>query len=178
MRWIFSIKIIFYISGVCFSQKIGYITNPNQDFCLKIIDGVIDTSNIAFSFKDFNDYYHIANEEKIQELGLAVYEPNCLTILSSRDNEVENYIYILAHDKMIELGLLYSSTAIKIPIVVNESLIPDFYDRKSRLKKINLKNISHFKVLTPLASFSKYGNQVPFGLVEVWVINNNLRNQN
>lgn len=130
--------------------------------CIHVVDGVISSYKEVVSSQQLAHFERAASKEKLAELGFS--DGQCVMVKSTTDLEVENYIYRQVHAQVQQIGTQY-----KLPIAVNEQLLPSYSARQRQLSSIKAAQIKKVKFLNKAEAQAKYGDQVVFGLIEITV---------
>jgi len=143
------------------SRKVLTVDMYDKD-CVHVLDGLISPYNEIVPKQQLANFEQAASREKLEELGFS--NGQCVMIKSSADLEVENYIYRQVDEQVRQIGIQY-----KIPIVVNETLMPSYTERRGLLSNIKADQIKRIKFLDKAKAQAKYGDNVVFGLIEITV---------
>lgn len=131
--------------------------------CIHVVDGMISSHHDVIPNQQLAHFERAASKEKLAELGFSD-DGQCVIVKSTADIEIENYIYRQLHEQVRQIGIEY-----KLPIAVNEKLLPGYNDRRSQLGNIKQEQIKQVRFLNKAEARAKYGKRVVFGLIEITV---------
>lgn len=143
------------------SQKV-FTININDEDCTYIVDGLIMSSSVDIPMDQLVHFEQAAGKEKLEKLGLA--GSRCVMVKSSSDLAIESYIYRQVHEQVQQVGTKY-----KLPIAVNENLIPSYTERRNQLSELKAEDIKQIRFLNKAEAQDKYGDKVVFCLIEITV---------
>lgn len=134
----------------------------NDEDCTHIVDGLIKSSSVDIPTKQLAHFEQAAGKEKLEKFGLA--DSRCVMVKSSSDLVIESYIYRQVHEQVQQVGTKY-----KLPIAVNENLIPSYTERRNQLSELKAEDIKQVRFLNKAETQAKHGDKVVFGLIEITV---------